>query len=64
MLAAQRNRVRSGSPIQRRILFGTLALAAAIVPFTFGAKGATAQSDELVPVVRVAALLLSGPEPA
>ena len=45
----------SGSPIQTRILFGTFALAAAIVPLTFGATSAAAQSDELVPLVRVAA---------
>ena len=43
----------TGSPIQRRSLFA--ALAAAIVPLTFGAKSAAAQSDELIPVVRVAA---------
>ena len=45
----------SGSLIQRSILFGTFALAAAIVPPTFGANSAAAQSDELIPVVRVAA---------
>jgi protein TonB len=37
-------------------LFGTLTLAAAIVAVTFGAKSATAQSDEPVPLVRVAAV--------
>ena len=43
----------SGSTIQKRILLGTLAFAAAIVPITFGAKSATAQSDVPIPRVRI-----------
>ena len=42
--------------IQGKILLGTFALAAAIVPITFGATGAAAQSGaEPIPLVRIAA---------
>jgi protein TonB len=41
--------------IQRKVLLGTFALAAAIVPITFGAAGVAAQSRaEPIPLVRIA----------
>ena len=45
----------SESPIRTKIVLAAAALAAAILPLTFGDKSAVAQSDEVVPVVRVPA---------